>query len=66
MVKVVLSVLFWVVVAFADEIEEEIVKNLDFFMNMEVLEDEDLARNWKVYADDKDRESREAKDENYN
>lgn len=55
MVKTVFFILLLFCMAFADEIEDEIVKNLDFFMNMEVLEEQDFVKDWQLYADEKDK-----------
>ncbi len=42
-------VIFVIGVAFADEIEDAIIKDLDFFMNLEVVENEELANNWAKF-----------------
>lgn len=50
-----LLIFFVIGLAFADEIEDAIVKDLDFYMSLDVIENEDLAKDWNHFADEKDR-----------
>jgi hypothetical protein len=54
MLKTFVLTLFALGLAFADEIEDAIIKDLDFYMSLEVIENEDLAKDWNHFADEKD------------